>query len=112
MTSSPSDHLPLHPLAFRVLMAVADGPSFGAEIVELIEAQERSARLYPANLYRRIRDLLAEGLLQECARPDGADPRRTYVQLTPLGRSVARAEALRLRALVTDARAVRLLEDT
>ena len=106
-----SRHLPLHPLAFRVLMAVTDGPSFGTEIVQRIEAQERSTTLYPANLYRRVRDLLADGLLEECASPEGADPRRTYVRLTAMGRSVAQAEARRLRALLIDARAAHLLED-
>jgi DNA-binding PadR family transcriptional regulator len=103
--------LPLHPLAFRVLLAVVDGPSFGTAIVQKIEEAERTTRLYPANLYRRIRDLLADGLLEECPRPEGADPRRTYVRLTDLGRAVARAEAERLRDLVTDARSVDLLGD-
>ena len=107
----PTTHLPLHPVAFRILMAVIEGPSFGTAIVQRIEEQERGMRLYPANLYRRIRDLLADGLLRECARPDGADPRRTYVELTPLGHTVARLEARRLQALVTDAAAARLLED-
>lgn len=103
--------LPLHPLAFRVLMAVADGPSFGTAIVQKIEAAEIQTRLYPANLYRRIRDLLSDGLLEECSGPSDADPRRTYVRLTPLGREVARAEAQRLDGLLRDARSLDLLKD-
>lgn len=106
-----SAHLPLHPLAFRILMAVHDGPSFGTEIVQRIEAAEQATKLYPANLYRRIRDLLGDELLEECAGPAGADPRRTYVRLTAVGRAVALAEARRLQALVLDAQAARLLED-
>jgi DNA-binding PadR family transcriptional regulator len=99
-----SDFLPLHPLEFRILMAVLSGPSYGTRIVEEIEARESAgARLYPANLYRRIRDLLSQSLLEESAPPAGADPRRSYVQLTPLGNAVARAEARRLEALVADA---------
>ncbi|MEM7414933.1 MAG: helix-turn-helix transcriptional regulator [Gemmatimonadota bacterium] len=111
MGDDASSHLPLHPLAFRILMAVHEGPSFGTEIVQRIEAAEVGTKLYPANLYRRIRDLLGDGLLEECASPEGADPRRTYVRLTDAGRAVALAEARRLRALVLDAQAARLLEE-
>lgn len=104
------DFLPLHPHDFRVLIALLDGPSYGTKIVEEIEAREGTgARLYPANLYRRIRDLTARGLLSQAPPPPGADTRRSYVRLTPLGHDVARAEAMRLRALVQDAAAADLL---
>jgi DNA-binding PadR family transcriptional regulator len=94
-----------------VLLSVAEGPSFGTEIVQRIEAAERGGRrLYPANLYRRVRDLLADDLLEECAAPAGVDPRRTYLQLTTLGREVAAAETRRLRELLHDAEAVALHE--
>lgn len=96
-------HLPLHPLEFRILMALLDGPSYGTRIVEEIEAVEEGPKLYPANLYRRIRDLLARDLLEEAPAPSGADPRRSYVRLTRAGRAVARAEARRLQGLVRDA---------
>ncbi|MGD2067466.1 MAG: helix-turn-helix transcriptional regulator [Gemmatimonadota bacterium] len=102
--TEPNDFLPLHPLELRILMALADGPSYGTRIVREIEAREASRmKLYPANLFRRIRDLLGNGLLETCETPEGADPRRTYLRLTGLGRSVARAEASRLRELVRDA---------
>jgi DNA-binding PadR family transcriptional regulator len=107
----PASFLPMHPLAFRVLMAVVKGPSFGTAIVQDIEAAEDGTQLYPANLYRRIRDLVAEGLLEVCDGPEGADPRRTYVRLTSLGRTVAQAEAHRLDKLALDARALDLLSD-
>jgi DNA-binding PadR family transcriptional regulator len=106
------DHLPLHPLEFRILMTLVDGASFGSRIVEEIERSEPGRRkLYPANLYRRIRDLLSDGLIEEAPSPDGADPRRTYVRLTRLGSSVARLEARRLRDLVADARRHSLLPE-
>lgn len=101
--------LPLHPLAFRVLMAVVEEPSFGTAIVQRIEAEESGTTLYPANLYRRIRDLLADGLLAECEGPAGSDPRRTYVSLTERGAAVARAEATRLQSLLMDATRLRLV---
>lgn len=102
--ADPTGFLPLHPLEFRILLALLEGPSWGTAIVQEIEEREGGRMaLYPANLYRRIRDLLARGLLEESPSPEGADPRRTYVRLTEMGRAVARAEADRLRDLVRDA---------
>ncbi|GMV05955.1 MAG: hypothetical protein AMXMBFR53_22320 [Gemmatimonadota bacterium] len=104
--------LPLHPLEFRILMALSQGPSYGTAIVQAIEAAEAGRmKLYPANLFRRIRDLLARELVEGCATPPDADPRRTYLRLTPTGRAVLRAEALRLRDLVRDAAAHDLLPE-
>lgn len=100
----PTDHLPLHPFEFRILLALLDGPSYGTRIVEQIEARVANReKVYPANLYRRIRDLLRDGLLEEADLPEGADPRRSYVRLTPMGREVVQAEAERLRELLKDA---------
>jgi DNA-binding MarR family transcriptional regulator len=108
---NPAAFLPLHPIEFRILMALASGPNYGARIVRHVEDHETQVgKLYPANLFRRIRDMLERELLEEAARPADADARRTYVQLTTLGRAVARAEALRLEALVRDARDLDLVE--
>ncbi len=108
--SDTASFLPLHPFEFRILMALNDGPSYGTEIVRQVEARETGAsKLYPANLFRRIRDLLKRGLLIECDAPAGADSRRTYVLMTRTGRDVVRAEAERLAELVRDARALDLV---
>lgn len=104
-----SDLLPLHPHEFRILMAVSGGPSYGTEIVRGIEAAEDGTKLYPANLFRRIRDLLERGLLEGCPTPEGADPRRSYVRLTRRGHAVAQAEARRMQALVREAMSLDLL---
>lgn len=91
-------------------MALVDGPSYGTRIVQEIEEREGArTRIYPANLFRRIRDLLARGVLEETEAPEGADPRRTYLCLTPLGRAVVRSEARRLDGLVREAAALDLL---
>lgn len=109
---APEEHLPLHPLEFRILMALAEEPSYGTEIVRRIEEREGDAvKLYPANLFRRIRDLLRKQLIEDCQAPEGADPRRSYVRITDVGRTVARAEARRLADLVQDAREHRLLPE-
>ncbi len=108
----PDTAPPLHPHEFRILLAAVDGPTYGTEIVRVVEEAEGDrARLYPANLFRRIRNLLARGLLEECAPPAAADPRRTYVRLTPAGRAAAHAEAVRLRELVRAAAAHDLLPE-
>jgi DNA-binding PadR family transcriptional regulator len=102
--------LPLHPLEFRILLVLLEGPNHGYEIVRSIEAVERAGAVYPANLYRRIRDLLAKELVAEAGSPRGReDTRRRYLEVTPLGRRVARAEAVRLQELVNAARAINLL---
>jgi DNA-binding PadR family transcriptional regulator len=101
---------PLHPLELRILMALVEGPSYGTRIVEEVEARESGRiKLYPANLYRRIRDLLTRGLLEEAEAPAEADPRRSYLRITPLGRAAAREEARRFHELVEDATRLRLL---
>jgi DNA-binding PadR family transcriptional regulator len=106
-TPEPLAFLPLHPLEFRILMILLEEPSHGYAIVQEIEAQEtRLPSIYPGNLYRRIRDLRAKGLLADTPPPNGedADPRRKYFRLTHLGRAVGKAEAERLRNLLADAR--------
>jgi len=108
----PADHLPLHRKDFQILLSLVSGPSYGTRIVMEIEKHhEGGSKFYPANLFRRIRDLLARGLVEECGRPPGADPRRTYVSLTGLGQAVVRLEAHRLEELVREARALKVLEE-
>lgn len=109
--ADPTDELPLHPLEFRILLVLLAGPNHGYEIVKEVERRERIGPIYPANLYRRIRDLLARGLIEEVSvTPDTArEARRRLVAVTAWGRKVARAEASRLEELVAEARAGRLL---
>jgi DNA-binding PadR family transcriptional regulator len=104
--------LPLHPLEFRILLALLDGPRHGYEIVRGIEAEGGHGRLYPANLYRRIRDLLASELIEEVEVEAAADRRRRYLRATRLGRNVARLEARRLKQLVQDPRVTSSLQPT
>lgn len=113
--SPPGKFLPLHPLEFRILLILLDGPSHGYAIVREIEGREGGeAKIYPANLYRRMRDLLAKGLVEDGPPPGGEspDPRRRHFQVTEVGRGVARAEAERLKALLGEARERGLLSTT
>jgi DNA-binding PadR family transcriptional regulator len=104
--------LPLHPLEFRILMILMDGPSHGYAVVQEVEGREGNVgKIYPANLYRRMRDLLAKGLVEDAPTPpEGAsDPRRRYFRVTELGSEVVRAETERLGDLLAEARARGLL---
>lgn len=106
----PEDFLPLHPFELRILLVLAEGPAHGYPIIRVIEERDGSwKRVLPANLYRRLRDMRARGLVEEVDAPDGAPDderqRRTFA-LTELGRRVAVAEAQRLDALVADAKRV------
>jgi DNA-binding PadR family transcriptional regulator len=105
----PSEFLPLHSLEFRILMSLRDGCRHGYAIVKDVEARAGGGEtVYPANLYRRIRNLLAAGLLAEAEPPAGSEPdddrQRKYFRLTPLGLTVAHAEAARLASLLSEAR--------
>lgn len=110
-----SSHLPLHAFELRILLVLAgEGAAHGYRIVKAIEEREGvGRRIFPANLYRRIRDLRGRGLLEEAPAPGSetdTDSRRRYFRLTDLGRAVARADAARLAELVEDARDVDILE--
>jgi DNA-binding PadR family transcriptional regulator len=111
---APESFLPLKPVEFLILMTVADAERHGYGIMlDIAERTGGTVRLEAGGLYRSIRRLLADKLVAESAnRPsaDEDDERRRYYALTPLGRRVVAAEALRLRALVRDAEAIRLID--
>jgi DNA-binding PadR family transcriptional regulator len=111
---SPEAFLPLKPVEFLILMTVAAGERHGYGIMlDIAERTGGSVRLEAGGLYRSIRRLLADKLLTESARRPAADlddERRRYYALSPLGKRVVAAEALRLRALVREAEASRIID--
>lgn len=117
MSPAPSDvdlFLPLTPVAFEILLAVADGERHGYDIMLGVE-RRTGGRLSPnpGTLYRAIDRLVREGLLQATERPvPGRDrtERRKVFRLSNLGARVAAAETARLADQVGAAR--RLLKKT
>jgi len=104
--------LPLKPLVFQILLALADGERHGWALVRDVQQRGGFSRLMPGNFYRTLRAMLADGLIEETAtRPDreNDDERRRYFRLTRLGERVASAEAHRLERIVVEARGKRLL---
>ena len=103
-------HLPLTPVVFEILIALADQPLHGYAVMQEVAARS-GTRLRAGTLYRAIDRLLTEGHIEEvtAATSDG-DGRRRYYRLTKLGRRVAMAEAQRLAAALDAARAKKLLQ--
>jgi DNA-binding PadR family transcriptional regulator len=99
--------LPLSPQQFQILLALADGPCHGYGVIREIEERTGGAvRLGTGTLYTAIARLDALGLIGEPARRPAAgrdDERRTYYQLTALGRAVLKQETARLETLVRHA---------
>ena len=103
------DVLPLRPVVFQVLLSLAERERHGYAIVQDI-AERSTARLQlePGNLYRTLKWMLDEGLIEESERrpvPGKDDERRRYYRVTRFGRQVALAEASRLETLAAEARA-------
>lgn len=99
--------LPLTPLSFQILVAVADGPRHGYGIIKEIEqATGEPMKSSTGTLYLAIDRLEHEGFLEEEPRRDA---RRRYYRLTPLGRETAAAEAKRLVTLLGVARGKKLV---
>jgi DNA-binding PadR family transcriptional regulator len=104
---------PLTPAVFHILLALADQDRHGYAIIQDVSARtEGRLKLSPGTLYGSIKRLLEDGLIVEVEdRPDPEldDERRRYYRLTKRGKTVATAEAVRLEALVRQARAAGLV---
>ena len=99
----PEQMLPLTPLSFHILLALADADRHGYGIIK--EVRERTnGQMNPGagTLYAAVQRMLDDGLIAETDdRPAvGDDERRRYYRLSEIGRQVARAEALRLARLI------------
>ncbi len=106
-SGTPQDFLPLHPIHFRILLALRGEPLHGYRLVKEIEARD-GQRVQPANLYRRIRGLRDDGLVEEVSPPhDSSDHReRKFFDLTALGRATLAAEVSRMQGLLEEAGAL------
>lgn len=120
----PDQFLPLTPVAFEILLALADGEQHGYSIMREVEQRSSgTVTLHPGTLYRALARLLESGLIAELderpavgasrvwrGKPAGDDERRRYYGLTDLGVAVARAEAERLASQLNAARSRKLLK--
>jgi DNA-binding PadR family transcriptional regulator len=106
--SDPRAFLPLSPQQFHILLALVDGHRHGYGIIlDVAHRTGDTLRLGTGTLYTALARLEQLQLVEESDRRAAArddDDRRRYYRITPLGRSVLRAETARLDALVRHAR--------
>jgi len=112
-SDNPEALLPLPAAAFHILLALTEGERHGYGIMqETAHSSSGKVSLGPGTLYRSLKRLLGNGLIEEVDErpvPELDDERRHYYRLTPFGLLVAKAEAQRLAALVRMAQAKQLL---
>lgn len=107
----PDAFLPLPPRDYLILLALFDEPLHGHGLLKAVEAQAGGVFFDPANLYRLLRKLERDVLVEEVPqtrRSGPVDERRRQYTLTPLGRNVLAAESTRLARLADAARARKL----
>ena len=96
--------LPLTPLSFHILLALAEGERHGYGILKAIEERTHGQmKTASGALYLAAVRLQNSGLIEESDhRPDPAldDRRRRYYRLTEFGKLVAEAEAARLTEML------------
>ena len=101
--------LPLPPVTFHILLALADEDRHGYAIIQDVARRTGGElKLSAGTLYRSIHRMLEQGLIEETRTrpaPEDDDERRRYYRITELGIQTAKAEARRLTHLVKLARA-------
>ena len=100
--------LPLKPVWFHILLAVAEEAAHGYSIRKAVEARTGGkVKLWPTTLYGALSDLSGLGFIVEDDGDDGTDDNlgRIRYSLTELGNRVLAAETDRLETLVFAARA-------
>ena len=108
----PESFLPLTPVAFEILLALADGERHGYSILQEVETRSGgTVSLHAGTLYRALARLLESDLIEELNESPvpSSDERRRYYRLTLRGIAVARAEVGRLEGQLSAARTRRLL---
>ena len=89
------------PSRLYVLTALSRGPLHGLGISDQIaEVTDGRVLIGPANLYRALKELDSDGLIER-VESLGGDAHRKYFGLTPLGREQLKDHLEVLRALVS-----------
>ena len=112
---SASDFIPLNPRDYLVLFSLTAEERHGYGIVKEVENHSAgSVRMDPSNLYRSLKRLISNGLVEESEQlsDENSDERRRFYSLTSLGHDVVSAEAHRLSRLTEAARARDLIPES
>ena len=109
MNTEADDLLPLPPVTFHILVALADEDRHGYAIMQdIAQRTDGALKLGAGTLYRSVQRMLEQGLVIEVSTrpaPEMDDERRRYYRITAFGRTVAKAEARRLAQMLKLARA-------
>lgn len=105
-TPAPESFLPLRPVEAQILVSLTRGQRHGYAILQELQNQGSGPAPGLATLYRALRRLEGDGLLEEVRGEEETrnEERKTTYRLSVLGRRVAAAEARRLASLVELAR--------
>ena len=107
---SSDSALPLTPIAFEILLALAGEDRHGYAILQAVETRLKGRLpLRTGTLYRALARLVEDGFIEEIDDVPTPDSRRRVYRMTKRGRLVARAETERLADQVAAARNSRLL---
>lgn len=108
------EKLPLNPRDFLILLVLADGPLHGYGILAAVDRRVGTdVPLDPANLYRSLKRLRRDGIVEEADPPSEEEvplEQRRYFRLTDFGREVVEGEAARLARLTRVAREAHLID--
>ncbi len=104
----PTDHLPLKPQWFHILLALSEDTQHGSGIVRsVLQETDGKMRLWPATLYGSLDELCGLGWIAEVQdpgeRPAGASEKKRFYRITPHGARLLAAEAERLGSLAARA---------
>jgi DNA-binding PadR family transcriptional regulator len=104
--SGRDTELPLRPAVFHILLALSDQNRHGLGIADEVEASTAgSMRLGPGTLYRSLKEMTRDGLVEEVDPPQhDEDPRRKFYRITERGHELLEAEANRYEQIVEVAR--------
>ena|SRR5579863_259182 len=107
------DSVSLTPIILQVLLSLGEGERHGYAIAaDIADRTSGRIRVQPGNLYRSLRTMLEEGLIDLSTRrpaPDLDDERRRYYRITPKGRRAACGEIERMEDLLRVAKTARWL---
>ena len=112
-TAAVDAHLPLKPVVFHILLALAEQDLHGYGVIQAVrERSEGRIHLQTGPFYRHLKKLMDAGLVLESdTRPSDDDPRRgAYYRLGAPGKQVVAAEANRLATLVAVSEALGLTD--
>ena len=105
----PGDALPLSPVVFSILLALASSDKHGYAIMKEAALPEGGAVIMgPGTLYGSLDRMMRSGLVEETGVTD--NERRRYYRITKFGSEVFRAESARLARMVRAVRRKAVLE--